>query len=64
MEDLFAIANDSKAPADNKELTANPKLAEKTQILLIVNGLLEPPADGKWGPLSESALFSNISFWI
>ncbi len=56
MEDLFAIANGSKAPADNKELTASPKLAEKTQILLIVNGLLEPPADGKWGLLSESAL--------
>jgi hypothetical protein len=56
MEDLFAIANASKAPGDHKELTTNPELAEKVQILLIGSSLIESPADGKWRPLSEFTL--------
>jgi hypothetical protein len=49
MEDLFAIANGSKAPGDHKELTTNPELAEKAQILLIGSSLVESPADGIMG---------------
>jgi len=56
MEDLFAIANGSKAPGDHKELTTNPELAEKAQILLIGSSLVESPADGKWRLLSKFTL--------
>lgn len=47
---------DSGVRYDFRQIAANPELARQIQIRLIALNLLEPPADGKFGPLSTAAL--------
>jgi lysozyme family protein len=50
---LYAIASGEKKGDD---ISTQEHLAMRTQVNLISCGLLSPPADGRWGPISTRAL--------